>query len=82
MTSATLIPRKWTLINYTRLFTSKTPIRNFPAFIANSLIVCAYTTIVATIISIFGAFGLSNIEKNPKSSVGGSYYLYISSQHQ
>lgn len=56
------IPRNPTLENYTPLFFSKLGIKNFPIYMANSLIIGGATAVLSSIIAILGAYGLSRYE--------------------
>lgn len=78
MTSTKFFPDKFTIKNYYKLFHPKTPVRDFPQFIKNSFKVSLITTIFSTIISILGAYGLSNLELKPKITIGRSLlFIYL-----
>ncbi|MGE5528210.1 MAG: carbohydrate ABC transporter permease [Patescibacteria group bacterium] len=58
-THPSLVPRQPTLRNYLEIFLSISPVRNFPRFLLNSLIVSLATAVISTLIAIAGGYALA-----------------------
>ncbi len=55
-----IIPKEWTLENYTKLFT-ETQLFNFPRWFLNTLVVAIFTCILSTIIVLLTSYAFSRL---------------------
>jgi len=63
MSRATVLPKKPSLKNYETLLFARTPVRDFPRFLYNSLVVSSLTALSTIIIASIGAYGISRNRK-------------------
>lgn len=63
MSRATFLPRDFTLRNYETLIFARTPVRNFPKFLSNSILVSFVTALSATAIASISGYGISRNQK-------------------
>jgi ABC-type glycerol-3-phosphate transport system permease component len=62
MSGAGFFPQKPTLANYVSLIFVRTPIRNFPVFLLNSLKVSIGTALLSVLIASLGGYGLARYQ--------------------
>lgn len=59
MSRATLLPRDFTLKNYRTLIFARTPVRDFPRFLYNSLAVSLATALCTLVVASIGGYSIS-----------------------
>lgn len=59
MSRATLLPRDFTLRNYETLIFARTPVRDFPRFLYNSLVVSVTTALCTLAVASVGGYSIS-----------------------
>ncbi|WP_369017607.1 carbohydrate ABC transporter permease [Thermatribacter velox] len=69
MSKATLLPKNPTLKNYKTLLFARTPVRDFPRFLYNSLVISSLTTICTIAIASISAYGISRNKRLKKGII-------------
>lgn len=69
MSRAALLPKEFTLRNYETLVFARTPVRNFPRFLLNSLVVSLSTAFCTIAIASIGGYGISRNRRLKKGFV-------------
>jgi multiple sugar transport system permease protein len=63
MSRATLLPKDFTLRNYETLIFARTPVRNFPKFLSNSILISLITALCTTLIASISGYGISRNQR-------------------
>jgi len=75
MSGTGFFPQKPTLANYVSLISVRTPIRNFPVFLLNSLRVSIGTALLTVLIASLGGYGLARYQYPGKGILAQSMLL-------
>lgn len=76
MTRAKFFPKKPTIKNYRTLIIARTPVRNFPRILYNTLIVSSLTALLSITVSSMSAYGISR-NKRMKRGIVSHLMLFI-----
>jgi len=76
MTRAKFFPKKPTIKNYRTLIIARTPVRNFPRILYNTLIVSSLTALLSITVSSMSAYGISR-NKKMKRGIVSHLMLFI-----
>jgi len=76
MTRAKFFPREPTIKNYRTLIIARTPVRNFPRILYNTLIVSSLTAVLSIAVSSMSAYGISR-NKRMKRGIVSRIMLFI-----
>jgi len=76
MTRAKFFPREPTIKNYRTLIIARTPVRNFPRILYNTLIVSSLTAVLSIAVSSMSAYGISR-NKRMKRGIVSRLMLFI-----
>lgn len=69
MSKATLLPKEFTLRSYETLIFARTPVRDFPRFLFNSLVVSLSTALCTIVVASIGGYGISRNRRLKKGLV-------------
>ncbi|KPJ88901.1 MAG: hypothetical protein AMS17_03815 [Spirochaetes bacterium DG_61] len=76
MTRAKFFPKKPTIRNYKTLIIARTPVRNFPRILSNTVIVSSLTALLSIAVSSISAYGISR-NRRMKRGIVSRFMLFI-----